>query len=51
MADVDREKESDVEGDTGTKELDEDEQCIMCGLTEADDEEDELWIECTKCQV
>ena len=21
----------------------------MCGLTEEDDEEDEVWIECTKC--
>ena len=38
----------DVEGDTEMKELNEEEQCIMCGLTE-DDEEDEVWLECTKC--
>ena len=40
LADVDSERESDVEGDTEMKELSETEQCIMCGLTN-DDEEDE----------
>ena len=49
LADVDSERESDVEGDTEMKELNEEEQCIMCRLTEEDDEEDEVWIECTKC--
>ena len=43
LADGDSERESDVEGDTEMKELN------MCGLTEEDDEEDEVWIECTKC--
>ena len=41
----DGEMESVVEGgDEG----DDDGWCILCGLTE-DDEEDEVWIECTKC--
>ena len=48
LADVEIERESYFKGDTEMKELNEEEQCIMCGLTEEDDEEDKVWIECTK---
>ena len=37
------EEEQQVEHAEGT------ECCIMCGLTEDDDEESEIWIECTMC--